>query len=82
MNLEDLKIGQKVWVMVNNKPVEPIVSKITRTDELSIIDNKPRQSITAFASYSDNYRHELALIASDTFATSQELEQWLFNFDK
>jgi hypothetical protein len=74
MNLDEIKIGQKVWVMVNNKPVAPIVSKIIRTDELSIIDQKPRQTITAFASYSDQYRHELTLVASDTFSTSQELE--------
>ena len=77
MNLEELKIGQTVWVMVNNKPVELIVSKIISTNEI-----KQGQTTIAMASYSEQYNHEHTINPKETFESAEQLQKWLFNFKR
>ena len=77
MNFESLVIEQKVWLMVNNKPVELIVSKIISTNEI-----KQGQTTIALASYSEQYNHEHTINPKETFETAEQLQEWLFNFKR
>ncbi len=75
----DFKIGQKIWLMINNKPVEIIVSKIIQTNELVLENENKFQEIKAFASYSTNYQHEYLIIPSEVYASKKELMKAVFD---
>lgn len=77
----DFTTGQKIWLMLNNKPVEIIVSKIIKTNELILDNENEFQEIKAFASYSTNYEHEYLIIPTDVYATKKELMNAVFQVD-
>lgn len=77
----DFKIGQKIWLMINNKPVEIILSKIIQTNELVLENENEFQEIKAYASYSTNYQHEYLIVPTEVYASKKELMNAVFGLE-
>ncbi|SNA83464.1 hypothetical protein DK150_550086 [Flavobacterium psychrophilum] len=73
-----LKIGQKIWLMLNNKPVEIIVSKIVVTEELVVENENPFQKTEVYASNSSKYLHEFTINSNEVYASKLELMTAVF----
>ncbi|HHT9079458.1 hypothetical protein [Flavobacterium psychrophilum] len=78
----DLKIGQKIWLMLQNKPVEIVVSKIVITEELVIENENPYQKIEVYASNNSKYLHEFTINSNEVYASKLELMTAVFGLKK
>ncbi len=74
----DFKTGQKIWLMLNNKPVEIIVSKIIQTNELVLENENEFQEIKAFASFSTKCEHEHLINLKEVYNSKEELMTAVF----
>lgn len=78
----EVKIGQKIWLMISNKPVEITVSKITdmteMADEGEIIITKRE----VFISFTKEYLHDLEIYEDEVFETKEQLMSAVFELEK
>ena len=77
-----LEVGSLIWLMIDNKPQQIIVSKIVETQELTIIQDEPRSNKKIWASISTNYNHDLEINEMDVFETKEALKDFVFNSER
>ena len=75
----EVKIGQMIWVMILNKPVEIIVSKITEMTEMADKGEIIRTKRDVYASYSlIDLEHDYLIDFKEAYSTKEELMNAVF----
>lgn len=76
--MAEIRVNDKVWVMLNNRPVELVITKIIQT---TVINNLAEVEliVETYASINENNNHDFTVNVTETFATRAELEAFVFN---
>ena len=77
-----LEVGNLIWLMIDNKPQQIIVSKIVETRELTIFQDEPQRNLKVWASISNNFDHDLEINDDEVFNSKEALKDFVFNSER
>jgi hypothetical protein len=73
----DVSIRDAIWIMLNNKPKEIIITKIVKTTTLDI-NNNVTDKTEVYAKYSETLSEDAIVLLEEAYTTKAQLMSAIF----
>ena len=77
----EVKVKDKVWIMLNNMPIEIMITKVVTTISINDNDELVVES-KAFAKYSETLKEDAVVNLKNAHQTKEDLMHSVFNLER